>query len=311
MLLVCGVAPSINAGDFHAMGSLACSDCHVMHYSETHTLTGGITPDPLLGSGGPFPKLLKNTQSQLCLSCHDGRTNAPDVRGANTGSYVRAAGQLNLAGDGVEGTGHTIGSTAAPPGGTWNNPGLQCTHCHDAHGNGYYRNLTASPGTATGKTVTFTTGSTYTGTAAVQQLATSPIATHYAVSNIRYRQSQVASTDFGLSTWCGGCHGSIHADSNSTFIHPTQGVTMSQGVADQKVDPNHWFSDLASRVPVVSPSGTIPGTSSGSDNQVFCGSCHKAHGSQNTKGLIYDDDSTPALEDGTDLNQTCQQCHYL
>lgn len=280
-----------------------------MHYSESHTLTGGFTPDPLLAGGGPFPKLLKNSQSQLCLACHDGKTDAPDVRGANTGNYVRAAGQLNVNGDGNEPTGHTIGSSANPPGGSWTNPGLECIHCHDKHGNGYYRNLLPNPGTATGKFVTYTTGTTYTGTAAIQQLASIPMATHYAVSNIHYRQTLVGSTDFGLSQWCGGCHGNIHGDTGALFTHP-EGVTMAQGVADGKVDSTHWFSSLASRVPVVSPSDTIPGTASASDNQVFCGSCHKAHGSTNQYSLIYDDDSTAALEDGTSLNQTCQQCHF-
>jgi hypothetical protein len=281
-----------------------------MHYSETHTYSGGLTPDPLLAAGGPFPKLLKNSESQLCLACHDGKINAPDVAGANSGSYVRAAGQLNISGDGNEGNGHTIGSMVAPPGGTWNNPGLQCMHCHDKHGNGYYRNLLANPGTSTGKTVTYMTGAAYTGSTAIQQLGSSPMATHYAVSNVLYRQSQTGSADFGLSEWCGGCHGDYHGTSGTSNLEHPSDVTLAQGVSSGQIDTTHWFSSLLSRVPVVSPSGAIPGTPSGSDNKVFCGSCHKAHGSLNRKGLIFDDETTAALEDGTSLNQTCQQCHY-
>ncbi len=325
VLVLIGLASMLRAGDFHTTNSLVCSDCHVMHYSESHTLTGATIPDPLLASGGPFPKLLKNSQSQLCLACHDGKTDAPDVLGANTGTYVRAAGQLNVNGDGNEGTGHTISSTTSPPGGTWTNPGLQCTHCHDKHGNGYYRNLLPNPGTATGKSVTYMTGSAYTGTAAIQQIAASPMATHYAASNILYRQTQVANTDYGLSEWCGGCHGDYHGGGGSSNMggsltgdtgfspwlrHPTRDVTLAQGVTNRHIDVGHWFSSLASRVPVVSPSGVIPGTASGSDNQVFCGSCHKAHGSTNRKGLIFDNETTAAAEDGTSLSQTCQQCHY-
>ena len=322
------------AGDFHLYGSLVCSDCHVMHYSETHTMTG-TPPTTPLGAGGPFPRLLRQAESQLCLACHDGRTDAPDVLAAHVGGYVRAAGALNRAGDAgeyAEGTGHSLGSTSAPPGGTWNGNrtgGLQCKHCHDIHGNAYYRNLTPTPGTATGKIVTYLTGTTYSGTAAIQQVAKAPLATHYAVGNIRYRQTQVGSTDFGLSEWCGGCHGNYHGaggtanmggstsgDTNTGspwLRHPTRDVTMSRGVTNRHIDGTHWFSTtqpLASRVPVVSPSGIVPGTSGTSDNQVFCGSCHKAHGSNRRAGLIYDDETTATPEDGTSLMQTCQQCHY-
>ena len=325
ILVVFGLTSLALAGDFHTTTSLVCSDCHVMHYSETHTFTGAATPDPLLAPGGPFPRLLKNSQSQLCLACHDGKIDAPDVRGSNTGIFIRAAGQLTVSGDGNEGTGHTIGSAAAPPGGTWSNPGFQCIHCHDKHGNGYYRNLLPNPGTSTGKTVTYMTGSAYTGTAAIQQLAKTPLSTHYAASNILYRQSQASSTNFGLSEWCGGCHGDFHGAGGASNIggspsgdtgisrwlrHPTRDVTMAEGVANRHVDTTHWFSSLLSRVPVVSPNGTIPGTASGSDNEVFCGSCHKAHGSQHLIGLIFDNETTVTAEDGTSLNQTCQQCHY-
>lgn len=317
----------LEAGDFHTAGSLACSDCHTMHYSESHLLSGAPGPDPVLAPGGPFPHLLKASQSQLCLACHDGRVDVPDVRGAHSGGYTRSAGQLNVLGDGpaVEGTGHTMGSTAAPPGGTWSNPGLACQHCHDKHGNAYYRNLLPNPGTATGKFVTFVTGAIYTGTAAVQQLASGPMATHYAAANVLYRQTAVGSTDFGLSEWCSGCHGAYHGPGGSGTMggalggdagaapwlrHPTRDVTMAQAVANQRVNGTHWFSSLSSRVPVVSPSGTIPGAPATSDNQVFCGSCHKAHGSTNPKGLIFDDDATAGAEDGTLMRQTCQQCHY-
>jgi hypothetical protein len=317
------------AGDYHTSANLVCSDCHVMHYSEAHLYTGAPTPDPLLAPGGPFPSLLKNTVNGLCLACHDGRTDTPDVRGSNSSGYVRAAGQLNVQGDGNENTGHTLGGTGAPPGGTWTgntSTGLLCIHCHNQHGNGYYRNLQSNPGTATSTFVTYLTGSTYTGTVALQQLASSPMTTHYATSNIRYRQSQVGTTDYGLSEWCSGCHGSFHGvggtgnmggsptgDTNigSPWLrHPTRGVTMSQGVTNKHVDSGHWFGTLQSRVPVVSPSGTIPGTSGASDNQPFCGSCHKAHGSTNKFGLIYDDETTATPEDGASLLQTCQQCHY-
>ena len=318
--------PPVHAGDFHTAGSLVCSDCHVMHYSETHLPSGAPGPDPLLAPGGPFPYLLKSGQGQLCLACHDGRVDIPDVRGAHAGNYVRAAGQLNALGDGpaVEVTGHTIGSGATAPGGRWQNPGLQCRHCHATHGNAYYRNLVPNPGTATGKYVTYLTAGTYSGTVAVQQLTGTPMASHYAAANILYRQSAAGTTDLGLSEWCGGCHGDFHGPGGAANMggsasgdtgaapwlrHPTRDVTMAEAATNRRVSATHWFSVLASRVPVVSPSGNVPGSAGGSDNEVFCGSCHKAHGSTNRKGLIFDDEATPTPEDGTQQRHTCQQCH--
>ncbi len=295
-------------------------------------MAGPTPPTVPLGSGGPFPKLLRRSESELCLACHDGRTDTPDVLGANASAYVRAAGALNRAGDSgqyAEASGHSLGSTNAPPGGTWTGNqagGLQCKHCHDIHGNAYYRNLTPNPGTATAKFVTYLTGTTYSGTAAVQQVANSPMSTHYALGNILYRQAQVGTTDFGLSEWCGGCHGNYHGvggaanmggspsgDTNTGspwLRHPARDVTMARAVANKHADASHWFSALASRVPIVSPSGIVPGTSGTSDNQVFCGSCHKAHGSDHRAGLIFDNETTAIPEDGTSLMQTCQQCHY-
>ncbi len=84
---------------------------------------------------------------------------------------------------------------------------------------------------------------------------------------------------------------------------------MAEAAANRRVSATHWFSALASRVPVVSPGGNVPGSAGGSDNEVFCGSCHKAHGSTNRKGLIFDDEATPTPEDGTQQRHTCQQCH--
>jgi hypothetical protein len=169
---------------------------------------------------------------------------------------------------------------------------------------------------------------TYTGTTAVQQKFGTPMLSHYAVDNILYRQTQVGTTDFGLSEWCSGCHGDYHGggglgnmggstagdpNAGSPWLrHPTRGVSMAQGVTNKRIDPGHWFdtTSVKSRVPVVSPSGVVPGSSAGSDNQVFCGSCHKAHGSNHWAGLIYDNETTSVPEDGASLMQTCQQCHY-
>mgnify|MGYP003574440808 CR=1 FL=1 len=155
------VATAAFAGAYHNGSTLTSSDCHVMHYSQTHGYTpssgtgGQFTP---LGPGGPFHYLLRDHVNELCLACHDGASSAPDVLEANTGNaYVRQAGALNvLGGNGLypHNTGHTLGSTEVAPGSdpAWSDPnGLNCANCHAVHGGGFgpgwsgpsgsYRNL--------------------------------------------------------------------------------------------------------------------------------------------------------------------------
>lgn len=289
------------AGDYHVGSSLVCSDCHVMHFSQGHTYSGvsGQQEFPNLTTG-PNRYLLRRPQdsSQICLACHDGRTDAPDVLGDNsTGVFLRAAGQLNSTVDSadIQGTGHTIGSMSAAPGaGTqWNGnatTGLLCSHCHATHGNAYYRNLVTNPGNATGVTITYMTGpaNTYDGSSVVQQIVKSPLASQFNVQNILYRQ---ATTTNGLSVWCRGCH-----DYTTSFVHPFDTQIPSDSA---------WSASHSSRIPVVSASQVIPGP----DNLVFCLSCHKAHGSTHTKGELWDDMTTTALEDGALIDDTCMQCH--
>jgi Zn-finger protein len=157
------------AGEHHTGGSLICNDCHVTHNSQQHAMTSGGTMVSL-GTNGPYASLLRNDVNDLCLSCHDGQSFAPDVFGANGGvARNRTAGALNSAAghkpndtgyDDVDG--HSLWSTATAPGGTWANTadGLECTDCHAQHGQTatQYRNLKSST-TATdkyyGKTLTY------------------------------------------------------------------------------------------------------------------------------------------------------------
>jgi len=334
VLMVAGsiIFPSLLfAGDFHKYENLICSDCHIMHYSKEHDYQGASVPDPLLAGGGPFPSLLKNNPANLCLSCHDGKTDVPDVYANNSMGNLRAAGALNKVGDSgsyAETNGHTIGSTSIAPGGTWNGNsvrGLLCQDCHNTHGNDSYRNLKPDRGGASSVSVSYTTNSGWVSGKMVVQGVSSPLETHYDVSNLKY------GIDSGktISDWCGGCHTLFHGaggssnmggsssgdtpgvSGNEWFRHPTGGITMGMAKTNGNVDASHWWQISGagapqSRVPVVTASGTIPSD----DNQPFCGSCHKAHGSINKFGLLLDDDQTSAKEDGTKVKDTCQQCHY-
>ncbi|OGP30687.1 MAG: hypothetical protein A2073_01220 [Deltaproteobacteria bacterium GWC2_42_11] len=155
--------------------TLICYDCHSMHASET---LGNSPTNPyndgrsiwVSSSNGPRQHLLKadtdtNAVSAVCLRCHDGKTFAPDVKGANTNSsnYGRAGGALTDGStDYANWKGHTIGAATLPPGNTtdanldWYSShnakyeGLQCISCHNPHGKrGIYRNLGPSKGNFT------------------------------------------------------------------------------------------------------------------------------------------------------------------
>ena len=310
--------------------TLQCSDCHTMHYSE-----GGqpVTTPSGESYAGPSAYLIRaDSINMLCLSCHDsgtGETNsAPDVIGvASYESPVlkRAGGFFRKPMGIAYHTGHSLGVlNETAPG---SNPpvtfpsGLTCVSCHDPHGNSNYRSLKTSVGNETHLKVSYING-VYSRQSSIFQNTLRPTSLRYSAGNIRYTRDD---KEDGLSHWCQGCHTDIHGplgnfnkgrpldnySGSSEFYHPILGVTMSQAMMDKIINVSGWFNRYESRVPVISPSNQIPGTRSNSDNQVGCMTCHKAHGSNNKAGLIYDNPQTAALEDGTSLNQTCQQCHSI
>lgn len=311
------------AGDFHTGAGLICSDCHVMHYSQSHDYTtdgsGSYTP---LAGGGPFTKLLRATGNDLCLSCHDNNASYPDVLYTNSGSQagsVRQAGALNMAGSGVAVTGHTLESTAIAPGSSpsWNNPdGLSCADCHDPHGynpNGNaYRNLTAYPGNNG-------------GTAFVSYAAgTNNLTTDVFVRTVRdYDISEVdfnepTTTASAYATFCKGCHTNFHGLKGGSELGGTGGVDwVRHPTADANIGAvggTHsslaTFTALTNRVKVMSASGVW--NPPAADSTPSCMSCHKGHGNQNPFGLIYMSGTGPVDEEGdsgTESRALCKQCH--
>ncbi|MFQ6098460.1 MAG: hypothetical protein ACE5O2_12110 [Armatimonadota bacterium] len=313
-----GVSISL-AGEYHESGQLHCSDCHIMHASQRGIGYGGSVLNP-----PGYPSLLRAaTPSELCLTCHDGGggtgDSAPDVMTAasyETADVKRPAGAFQAPVAVATQNGHDLGvPDEVAPGGTWSSgaQGMSCATCHDPHGNGNYRNLVPRPGTA----------SADLQVTAISESVQTPTSAQYSVANVGYTDS-----DNGLAEWCRGCHTDFHGPAGDSrlggsssgdpagsdsfwFRHPTRDVTMAEGAANGHIDGDYWFTAAASRVPVVSPSGVIPGTPGSSDNEVFCGSCHKAHGSGHRSALIWDDPSTGAIEDGASATQTCEMCHYL
>jgi len=324
-LVIC-VPVLVAAGDFHSGASLVCSDCHVMHYSQSHGYgsdgSGFFTP---LGGGGPFHYLLRNEVNELCLTCHDGSSFAPDVYGANANSYVRQAGGLNKVGDANEESGHTLNATATAPGSNpvWSNAdGLNCANCHFVHGGSSWRNLAGNPGnySTLGRShslVTYATG-TQDLTKDIFQTAAAPMNVHYSYNNVQFNEPATAAYFEGAyAYWCKGCHTDFHGAKGDAAT--VGGATGEEWLRHPNADANigalggghsdlATFTGRANKVQVMSASGVIPSA----DNTPSCMSCHKAHGNQNGFGLIFMAGTGTVTEqgdDGTSVRATCKQCH--
>lgn len=271
LIFLTAVAPPLAAGDWHYGASAVCSDCHTQHNSE-----GG---QPMRTDNNPTaaPKLLRRgTPLELCLSCHDGgNPHAPDVIAPV--SYVADPAGGALASGGTPSMmAHNLDSATAevPPGGTIPMR-LVCTTCHDPHGNANYRNLREDPTRSNQPPVSVLS---YQATMAN---GTNPSSV-YVPTNVIYKS--------GVSAWCGKCHGEPLEGSDHPDDKPIFGSL--------KASYPTWVAVTLPRIPVHSPvDNVVPST----DDRVMCLSCHKAHGSQNEKTLIY--------ADGLTLDSTCQECH--
>lgn len=324
-------------GDFHHDASLVCSDCHVMHYSQTH----GYNPD---GSGtftplanGPHEYLLRNEINDLCLSCHDGQAWAPDVFETHGNGYVREAGALNEeGGNGLypPPTGHTLNSTDDAPGSdpVWNNPdGLNCVNCHAAHGGGMagnsYRNL-GGFGTVPGPMVGISysrqdvEGSNDLTTWVFEDASSGTSSSHYGVDHITFNEPDPTASAY--ASLCKGCHTNFHGDVGGPEIggvgapaeefirHPA--ATAEIGAIGGGHSNLTDFAALTNQVHVMSPTGQRNGGYDGTDAGLTpsCMSCHKGHGNQNAFGLIYMQGTGTITEEGDDgiaARNLCKQCH--
>lgn len=333
--IACTAALPAAAGEWHANSTNVCTDCHTMHFSQTHNWDGtspvSTSPQPdgnWLGGTGPNMRLLKLPANQLCLSCHDGQTFAPDVMGANTNaspSQGRAAGALNEAALGAPYDtfkGHTLGSTATPPG---FNPtaagvpvssqynaanGLECTSCHLQHGSAtVYRNLgprsAAFQPTYVLGTTNDTTKDVWINMAAPYTPNTGNAATFnplYASASVSYNRTDPAAptgstmlTSNRLDTFCSACHGDFHGAPQDANIG---GTATGLGATDFIRHPTSRQVIGAAAQGGQSALSRYTGASTkikvyANDRVGFtdatpgCVSCHKAHGNQNPFGLVF------------------------
>ena len=274
----------------------------------------------------------------------------------------RSAGALNVPTGGAhgkttvapysEGDGHTLWSTRTPPGfvapadadpplvGT---EGLECTSCHGAHGNKYFRNMMGAPGTSTatffndawkGTEVTYEVAPTPTQPPAVWVLEKTPH--NYDNDNVQYLEKDGgASTTSEYGKWCGTCHANFHGNLNAgspimdgtdVVRHPTAGVDLSAS-SWANTDPKH-------RLKVMSATGgwAAAAASAPADMTPSCFTCHKSHGNANKFGLVFvlpaSGSSAPAGSDpslmdptrlasmteqgdGGEFRDMCRNCHGM
>lgn len=307
---------------FHSGSTLACSDCHISHASQTHlrdpNAPGMNEPVPYVGN--PNPKLLRaGDPLDLCLTCHDGRSFAPDVLNEDAnGLAQRSAGFFGNP-DAVNPHGHDLGHglPKAPDELCirchWGSPDdrkVTCIDCHAPHGNGRARNL---------QWASWPQGTPELG------LFSSPLGSGMA----RYEAANVSYGSLGsealreVTNICLDCHhvftGGWYIDPDGNGIHNRHPSfdsergspnTISQGDAQGTTVSSHWVGGTGSgfygttRVRSVVPGATgyAAGTVVDAGNGVFCLSCHRAHGSDQDFGMVW------PLSGG--LSATgCDQCH--
>jgi predicted CXXCH cytochrome family protein len=284
--------------------------------------TTGALGGNWLSPSGPNAYLLKGTSStELCLQCHDGKTFAPDVMTADVNGLVRRSAGFfdpvetpnirghNLSWDPTSG-GSPFGELCGRChfGGTLATARVQCVDCHNPHGNASFRNLVWASDPAT----------------------TPPLVAYVRPGNLglaRYEADNVAYTapPVGVSSWrevsnmCIDCHHTFftpfYTQSVSPFVRHPGINTESNGTAPinrpgANTDPAFWTtgggSFLVPRLEFVVRGAVDFAAASvvAPDNQVFCLTCHQAHGSANPFALRWDY-GTP-----TDTGSSgCYQCH--
>lgn len=353
VLLAIAAFPAFAQFDnYHYNANMNCSDCHSMHASAHNNLTDGSEIETSNTTGGTainpyYPNqpangrhyLLKNTD--VCASCHDGQTWAPDVIGDNFNSYVRSAGGVKADTTVTTGGGHQIGSTVRPPGynGTPVNnyfaagSQLECFSCHSPHGGTAFRNLgpyqmrtTIGMAAAANVLPTVTKSTTFSNTTDVTiNAATRTWGTdlpgYYANQNVKYGRNATGVTFGGVVAsnrydhFCGVCHGQFHGgaitettvgDGTGFIKHPTSVVQISGA------STSVWGAQNgAQTLKVYTPDGA-----QGYDSSPGCVTCHKAHGNNNPFALIYPDRQTGTAsgeEGGTGkvYKDLCKSCHSM
>lgn len=340
------LAGAAMAGDYHQGATLYCQECHVLHYSESHTLEADNSGfNVAKGADGPYEYLLRNHINELCLTCHNGTGFAPDVLGADFNAAAHPNGRLGgglnspaTVGTGyTEYTGHTLGFTGAAPGGAWTNSnGLDCIDCHTQHGRttgsgattaGVYRNLNVFFNGDASQTPAAGTMSYAVGTNDVTKDVFERAAASYDNNDVDFNEPVSNVSEY--AAFCGQCHANFHGDASAANMRNTAGPAGTEWYRHPVADVNIGVAGgghssisrawglRAYRVKVLSAAGNwgtqgtpLGGTATG-DWTPSCMSCHKAHGNQKAYGLIFASGAANPGEDGdgTNYKVLCKQCH--
>jgi hypothetical protein len=329
------------AGEWHTGANNLCTDCHTMHFSMQHEFDSAAAPGLTgadgnwLSATGPNTNLLKDSGNDLCITCHNGQSFAPDVVEANTNASPtngRMAGALNLQVGGSWNTweGHTLGSTVDPPGYQQNyleaatNPydtasDLKCVSCHDEHGTPGYRNLGPTAWGLSDMTVvrpTYVISTTNTATSDVwidiaSHTPNSGVAAtfnpYYAYDSINYNRNDATvgvgseKTSNRMDTFCSACHSDFHGGEGDTAIGGSAGVDFSRHPTSQALigAAGGSNSTLALYTGATTQVKTYSDAALQADATPGCVTCHKAHGNQNPFGLfLLHGDTATITEDG-------------
>ncbi len=291
----------------------SCEKCHLMHYNKDDG-------DPQTDVG-PFAHLLtKERSTELCLQCHNGKAETPDVIGDDINNLAERAAGFFSAMNTENINGHNLQADKIGPsalcstchsGGNSITAKVGCTDCHDPHGNESYRNLRLASEPDNGTVIKAFVNPSVTGLQVYEQRNIAYVAPVTKASNWRE-----------VTNICFGCH---HVASNEGYTRNSDGTPIRHPVTDSErgiweainkykppqTDPAHWKNGVGigftvDRVPFIvsdatnySDAKTIATQSSSVTNEVFCLTCHKAHGSNYSFSLRWLPDSSLG----------CQQCH--
>ncbi len=301
-----GLAAVSGAGEYHWGDTLKCAECHLMSAEDQRlraALPSASSSTPVSSKSLPLHK----EGDALCLDCHNGRTDAPDVLGENTGTHVRQAGALPTGVPPYKRTGgHDLGVSAVPPGGTVTVT-LHCTSCHNPHGTAYYRNLPQ---------VTYAKGrNDLTKDLFLRSWVEGQIAVNYSADNVDLNEPNAH--DSAMAEFCQGCHCDFHttmAIGGAWLRHPTAAANLSPFPGGHS--SLAAFRSRPYRVKVMSATGDWGprgGVWAGAPATLTptCVTCHRTHGNRNPFALIVPSGVQPITEegDGKVPQDLCLQCH--
>jgi len=310
----CGIChgPGFAMPTFHDADHLICNKCHTMHASEDGVLpTMPGDSDPM---AGPNPHLLYKAEvTDLCLVCHGGdlnSTGAPivlTVDGTMGGvNYPRLPGgdfyyPKNDSHNGHSPGGTVIGSDSIltqSPGGVFSSADEICTSCHDPHGGSPandYRLLKLKPGDWTGADLEVTGLEAHPGSDEGSSGGSQP---GHSISNT------IPGYYSGFSAWCGACHGVFHGSeltdpdvgNNTDWLrHPTDRILDTEIAGNYS--PTSTY-DWEYPIEDVNSNEIVDST-----DEVFCLSCHRAHGTPYSNSTRWYNDAPSGSGTG------CSKCH--